>query len=82
VGELFVSGLNDEKQLDSSEPEALIASPHLLESVTTQRLVGVSCGERHNVVLSANWQPLAFGSNEHGACAHSPDGPVYGLPRA
>jgi len=52
-----------------------------VESLSTQRIVSVACGDRHLGVLNASQIPLTLGSNEHFALGHSDDKPTpYRLP--
>jgi alpha-tubulin suppressor-like RCC1 family protein len=70
-GEVLVAGLNDEGQISPEDPSTRIAAPTLLEALSAQRAHSLAMSDHHVTVLTAGGAPLAWGSNEYLALAHS-----------
>jgi ubiquitin-protein ligase E3 A len=74
TGELYTCGQNDQGQLGNPDTSIqTIEKPHLVESLGNHRIISVSCGLNHTVVVSSSGCALSFGSNESGQLGHSSD---------
>jgi ubiquitin-protein ligase E3 A len=72
TGELYTCGQNDQGQLGNPDTSIqTIEKPHLVESLGNHRIISVSCGLNHTVVVSSSGCALSFGSNESGQLGHS-----------
>jgi alpha-tubulin suppressor-like RCC1 family protein len=78
-GEVIACGSNDEGAVDPSRVtlatsveaiETIIVRPVLLESLSSHRIIQVSCGLHHTAALSASGAVIAWGSNESGQLGH------------
>ncbi|KAM9331112.1 putative E3 ubiquitin-protein ligase HERC3 [Gastrophryne carolinensis] len=65
-GQLFSWGAASDGQLGHSSSEQSISVPRLIKKLNQQKILQVSCGNRHCLALSDDGQLYTWGQNNHG----------------
>eukprot|EP00743_Colponemidia_sp_Colp-15_P004605 GILK01004964.1.p1 GENE.GILK01004964.1~~GILK01004964.1.p1 ORF type:complete len:1287 (+),score=231.43 GILK01004964.1:166-3861(+) len=75
-GEVWAGGANEDGQLVPSETDPILPTPIKLETLSTQKIIQVSCGRYHTVCILETGVAISFGLNEFGQLGHHVPGSV------